>query len=88
MVDSVSLMCCRLVGYQRGSCEFSLAWDILFCLPGLSGGKHGGLLSYHAVQTSAELTTESHGVPGSLLLLLPLCHTFLLHLSKTGGLEC
>lgn len=30
------------------------------------------LLSYHAVQTSAELTTVSHGVSGSL----PLCHTF------------
>lgn len=31
MVDSVSLMHGRLVGYQRGSCEFSLAWYIL-CL--------------------------------------------------------
>lgn len=50
---------------------------------GLSGGEHGGLLSYHAVQTSAELTTVSHGVSGSLLLLLLLCHTFSFTSSET-----
>lgn len=49
---------------------------------GLSG-EHGGLLSYHTVQTSAELTTVSHGVSGSLLLLLPLCHTFIFTSSET-----
>lgn len=50
---------------------------------GLSGGEHGGLLSYHAVQTSAKLTIGSHGVSGSLLLLLPLCHTFIFTSSET-----